>query len=174
MNDPTVIRPARTDDFDGIADVLRGSDARHEPDDAGDCHRLWRATHLTHPWLVAQRSGLVVGVALAAPWHTPPAYAWTAELRAHVAPPWRGRRIGSALYANLLDRLDRQGFVSCFASVALPNAAAVALNEAHGFRRVGVLEGAARFGDEWADVALYQRRTTQHARSAPPRLAWPD
>ena len=68
----------------------------------------------THPWLVAERRGEVVGYAYACEFNERPAYRWSTSVSVYVAAGERGRGRGRALYEELFARLRRQGFrIAC-------------------------------------------------------------
>ncbi len=93
----------------------------------------------------------------AAPHKEKPAYATTVETSVYVDGEHRGRRVGHALYAALLERLDASGLRLAVAGVALPNDASERLHRAHGFREIGVFEGVGvKHGRAW-DVRWFQR-----------------
>src|SRR5262245_21609307 len=60
--------------------------------------RMWlesfRATHTSHPWLVARDGGRVLGFAKASPHRARGAYRWTAEVSVYIEPELHGRGIG--------------------------------------------------------------------------------
>ncbi len=125
------------------------------PDPAEMARRI-RAILPRTPWLVAEAAEAgVIGYAYAGPHAERAAYRWSVNLSAYVDPRWHGRGIGRRLYADLIRRLRRQGFVSAFAGVTLPNPASVALHEAIGMRRVGVFEHVGYKFGVWHDVAWY-------------------
>ena len=64
-------------------------------------------------------------------------YQWSVEVSVYVAAEARGRVAGRRLYTALFDLLRRQGYVTAFAGIALPNEASVGLHEAMGFRPIG-------------------------------------
>jgi phosphinothricin acetyltransferase len=120
----------------------------------------------THPWFVAEHDDDVLGYAYAAPLRKRDAYRWTVELSIYLDRERRGRGFGSALYAALLETLDRQGFESAYGVVTLPNPESVGFHESFGFERVGVLPEAGYKLGAWHDVAWYERSIG--ARSASP------
>ncbi|GAA3629365.1 GNAT family N-acetyltransferase [Microlunatus ginsengisoli] len=129
---------------------------RTEPQTVDDWHADWRRLGETHPWLAAVDGGRVVGVAYAAPWNYRTAYRWTVETSVYVDADTQQRGVGDALYANLLGRLRRQGFVSAVAVIALPNLPSVRLHERHGFTPVGMLRNAGFKLGSWHDVGFWQ------------------
>jgi phosphinothricin acetyltransferase len=100
----------------------------------------------------------VVGYAKAGTWRERTAYRWTAEVGLYVADAERGRGIGRALYAELLDDLARRGFRSAIAGITLPNDASIALHRVLGFVSVGVVEDAGWKHGRWHAVEFWQRR----------------
>jgi phosphinothricin acetyltransferase len=80
------------------------------------------------------------------------------ETTAYITPAAGGRGIGTALYEALLDALGPAGVHRCYAAIALPNPASVALHERFGFSEVGRFsEVGFKLGRYW-DVAWFERR----------------
>jgi L-amino acid N-acyltransferase YncA len=109
------------------------------------------------PWLVAERSGAVVGYAYAAPWRPRRGYRFSAEVTVYVAPGEAGRGIGSLLYSDLFDELRKCGVHVALGGIALPNDASVALHEKFGFKKTAHLEEVGFKFDRWIDVGYWQR-----------------
>lgn len=110
----------------------------------------------THPWLVAERGGEVVGYAYACPHRERASYRWSVDVSVYVAAAERRHGHGRRLYEALFERLRAQGFRMACAGITLPNRASVSLHEALGFRAVGVNRGIGwKFG-AWRDVGWWQ------------------
>src|SRR5437868_3352900 len=92
----------------------------------------------THPWLVADDAGRVVGFAYGCPHRERAAYRWAADVSVYVDPKRHRRGYGRALYRDLLALLAAQGLYIACAGVTLPNEASVALHESLGFAPVGI------------------------------------
>jgi phosphinothricin acetyltransferase len=92
----------------------------------------------THPWLVADQGGQVVGYAYAGKHRDRPAYRWTVDTTIYVDTAVHRRGIGRALYRVLLEILRRQGFRSAFAEIVLPNPGSIRLHETAGFKPIGM------------------------------------
>ena len=107
--------------------------------------------------VVAEVGGGVVGMAYAAAYRPRPAYDGTRETSVYLAGDARGRGLGSALYRELLARVDADGIHLCLAVIAQPNPASEALHEALGFERVGTLREVGRKFDRWVDTTIWQR-----------------
>jgi len=114
------------------------------------------ATLRTHPFLVAERDGVVVGFAYGATHHARAAYRWVVDVSVYIAATARRQGVGRALYSELLSRLRRQGFVVACAGVTLPNDASVALHEAFGFEPIGIYREIGFKMGKWHDVGYWQ------------------
>jgi phosphinothricin acetyltransferase len=112
----------------------------------------------THPWLVCERDGNVVGFAYGVPHRERAAYRWAADVSVYVDPAWQRRGIGRALYAALLSRLRAQRLHVACAGITLPNAASVGLHESLGFELVGIYRGIGWKAGAWRDVGWWQLR----------------
>jgi L-amino acid N-acyltransferase YncA len=116
-----------------------------------------QTTLQSHPYLVAERGGYLVGYAYAGRHQVRAAYRWSVEVTAYVAEDARRSGVGRALYAQLLPTLAERGLHAAFAGITLPNAASVGLHEAMGFEPLGVYrEVGFKFG-QWLDVGWWQR-----------------
>ena len=110
-----------------------------------------------HPFLVAEDEGEVLGFAYASEFRDRPAYHRTVETSVYLDREARGRRVGSALYADLLDRLVAGGFHTALALIALPNDASVQLHLRAGFEHVGTMREVGDKQERMIDVGVYQR-----------------
>jgi phosphinothricin acetyltransferase len=79
------------------------------------------------------------------------------DVSAYVAEGSHGRGIGRALYSELLCLLERQGFHSAYAGIALPNDKSVGLHEAVGFVPIGVYKEVGFKHGAWHDVGWWRR-----------------
>ena len=126
-----------------------------------------RSTLPTHPFLVAERSGQVVGFAYGGAHQARDAYQWSTNVSVYVAASARGSHVGRRLYGVLLPILAAQGFHAAFAGIALPNAASVALHEAMGFERLGVYREVGFKHGRWHDVGYWRRSLNLETPPAP-------
>ena len=109
-----------------------------------------------YPYLVAERSGLIVGYAYASQHRTRAAYRWSVDVSVYVASEGRRTGVGRALYDDLLPRLAELGYHAAFAGIGLPNPASIALHEAVGFEPVGVYREVGFKHGQWHDVGWWQ------------------
>jgi L-amino acid N-acyltransferase YncA len=124
----------------------------------------------THPWLVCEEQGEILGYAYANQHRTRQAYQWSVDVSAYVHERWRGKGIGKALYTSLFALLRLQGFYNVYAGIALPNAASVALHEAMGMRQVGVYSQVGYKLGVWHDVGWWQQSLQPHCLEPVPPL----
>jgi phosphinothricin acetyltransferase len=127
-----------------------------------------RSTLATHPWLVLEDEGVVVGYAHASPHKPRAAYRWAADVTVYVAPSHHRVGAGRRLYADLLDRLRGQGLCVACAGVTLPNEASVGLHRAMGFEPVGVYKRIGWKLGAWRDVMWLQLELTPRTDQPPP------
>ena len=133
----------------------------------GEMAERMRHYQRTHPWLVAERGGEVVGYAYAGPFNERPAYRWSASVSVYVADGERGRGHGRALYEGLFARLRRQGLRMACAGITLPNPASVGLHERLGFQSVGVNREIGWKDGGWRDVGWWQLELAPAPTEAP-------
>src|SRR5438045_7132362 len=85
------------------------------------------------------------------------AYRWSVETGIYLDPDAQGRGMGRQLLDAHLDLLERQGFVTVIAGIALPNEASVAVHEKLGFVLCGIERGVGFKLGEWVDVGRWQK-----------------
>ena len=110
----------------------------------------------THPWLVYELDGRVVGYAYANRHHERAAYDWSCEVSIYIDAAMHRRGIGRALYTALLRALKRLGYYNALAGITEPNPASIGLHEAVGFRRAGVNRNVGYKDGRWWDVAYLE------------------
>lgn len=161
--DEFLIRPAEpARDAAGCAEiyapyVLEGATSFEEaaPDENEMAERI-ASISATHPWLVAESGGDLLGYAYACQHRERPAYRWSTDVSVYVDErQWR-RGIGRHLYEALFERLRRQGFRTACAGITLPNVASVSLHERLGFAPIGVYRRIGWKAGDWRDVGWWQ------------------
>lgn len=171
------IRPVSPDDAEAIAAIYAPYVSEtvvsfeETAPSAAEMRERIAATTVTHPWIVGEEHGLMLGYAHARPYHPRAAYRWTCETSVYLAQDVRGRGLGRGLYEALLDMLTVRGFTSAMALISVPNAESTGFHEALGFRPVGQLAGVGYKLGAWQDVAYFQRELSP--RLVPPRPLQP-
>jgi phosphinothricin acetyltransferase len=125
------------------------------PTESEIAHRI-ETTLESYPWLVAADGDEILGYAYAGIFRMRAAYAPSAEVSTYIAESARGKGIGRALLARLLDEVRARGYANAFAGITLPNEASVRLFESAGFRHVGVFRNVGYKFDDWHDVGWWQ------------------
>ncbi|MEM9234794.1 MAG: arsinothricin resistance N-acetyltransferase ArsN1 family B [Pseudomonadota bacterium] len=143
------------------------------PPDTEEMAKRINHTLRTHPWLVAEVEGTVVGYAYASPHRSRAAYQWSVDVSAYVAAAERGKGTGRALYTQLFDILRLQGFVMAHAGIALPNSASVAFHEQLGFRPIGTYTDVGFKKGSWRDVGWWKLKLQEPSETPEPPVPFP-
>jgi phosphinothricin acetyltransferase len=107
---------------------------------------------------VAEAAGRVVGYAYAVPYRSRPAYRYTLEDSVYVDQGCAGRGIGRRLLERLVSEAAACGHRQMIAVIGdSANQPSIALHEACGFVRVGLLPAVGRKFGRWVDSVLMQR-----------------
>jgi L-amino acid N-acyltransferase YncA len=120
------------------------------------------------PYLVAERSGRVLGYCYAAPYRMRSAYRFTLEDSIYLDEAERGRGIGRVLLGSLLERCAELGYRQMVAVIGGSDTwPSIRLHERLGFARIGVLPAVGfKFG-RWIDVVVMQRALGPGAATLP-------
>jgi L-amino acid N-acyltransferase YncA len=162
---PLVIRPSAPDDAPAVAAIYRwhvrngtGTFELDAPDDAEMARRRDDVVGKGLPWLVAERTGSVLGYAYANHFRPRLAYRFCLEDSIYLAPEAQGQRIGRPLLAELLAQCEARGARQMLAVIGdSANAASIRVHRALGFADAGLMKSAGwKFG-RWLDVVLMQR-----------------
>jgi len=100
--------------------------------------------------------GTLAGFATYGPFRNWPAYKYTVELSIHLAPPYRGRGIGSRLLPALIEAAREQQYHVMIGGIDADNAASIALHKKFGFTECAHVRHAGYKFGRWLDLALYQ------------------
>lgn len=154
-----MIRPATTADAAACAEIYAPyvTDTvisfEAEPPTASEMRRRMGEAHL---WLVAEERGEIAGYAYGSPHRERDAYRWAVDVAIYLRDEHRGRGLGRALYARLIDGLRQRGAHVLCAGVALPNEASERLHRGVGFAEVGTYRRIAFKLGGWIDTRWYQ------------------
>jgi L-amino acid N-acyltransferase YncA len=120
------------------------------------------------PYLVAERSGRVLGYCYAGFYRPRSAYRFTVEDSIYIDQAEVGRGIGRVLLTTLLDRCAELGYRQMVAVVGGSDSwPSIRLHAALGFTQVGVLPAVGfKFG-RWVDIVLMQRALGRGATTEP-------
>lgn len=123
-------------------------------------YRAWDRGHLRAARLVAQSGGEVAGWAALSPVYGVPAYSGLAELSLYVAAHCRGKGVGAALMAAVIDASEQNGIWTLESSIMSDNEASIALHRKFGFCEIGRRCKVAKDAEGlWRDTVLMDRRS---------------
>ncbi len=159
------IRPAAADDVPAINRIynvyIATSHVSFDTEPWTDDERSqWFQERSAHGYavLVAERGGVVIGASWSGPWRSKAAYATSVETTIVLAECAIGSGVGSLLYKELIDDLAAKGMHRCYAIVALPNEASIALHHRLAFKDVGVLDEVGRKNGRFVSTLLLELR----------------
>lgn len=174
-----VIRSSREEDVAEIAaiynyHVLHGAASFEEiPPDIDElaCRRRDILVHGL-PYLVAERSGRVLGYCYAGPYRSRSAYRFTLEDSIYIDKAEVGRGLGRMLLAAVLDRCAELGYRQMIAVIGGSDTwPSIRLHAALGFTHIGILPAVGfKFGS-WVDVVLMQRALGPGEKTAPVEIS---
>lgn len=173
------VRMAREGDLAAVCDIVNWAienthyNFHAAPLTTDDWRASWKSGRDRMPWLAAESSGEVVGVAYAHPFHVRRAYSWTVETTVYVSHEHHRRGAGSALYRVLLPILAAQGFHTAIGIIALPNPGSVALHERCGFVAAGETPRVGWKFERWWGIGQWQKmlRDETHVPTEPLSVA---
>jgi L-amino acid N-acyltransferase YncA len=120
--------------------------------------RQWlRSRDPRHPVIAAENDGEIVGWASLNVFNPREAYRFVADISVYVERGWRGKGVGRALLARLLELGREHGYHKLVLSAFPFNAAGVALYERLGFRTVGIYQEQGRLDGHWVDTIVMER-----------------
>lgn len=125
--------------------------------DAAEMGRRVALYTRSFPWYVCELEGLVVGYAYATPWKERSAYKHSVEITVYVKNSMASQGCGKALYAALIDALEKINCHVMLGCIALPNEASVGLHEYFGFAKVAHFSQVGRKFGQWVDVGYWQK-----------------
>lgn len=156
-----IIEAMRADDWERVRAIyLEGiatGDATFETD--APAFEAWDAAHLRECRLVARSGEEIAGWAALSPVSSRCVYGGVAEVSVYVAASARGRGVGRALLASLVEESERKNLWTLQAGVLAENGASIRLHERCGFRVVGKRERLGKLKGAWRDVVLLERRS---------------
>ncbi|MDJ0946742.1 MAG: GNAT family N-acetyltransferase [Kiloniellales bacterium] len=173
------VRTAETSDAAAIAEIyapiVRETVISFEagPPSAGQMAARVEHVLKTHPWLVAEEDGRILGYAYAGPHRSRAAYRWASDVSVYVRPEAQRRGVGGGLYRALFEILRRQNLAAAYAGIGLPNPASVALHDSLGFGLIGIYRKVGfKFG-AWHDVGWWHLALADLGNRPPEPIPFP-
>lgn len=126
-------------------------------------------TREAYPYLLCEEEGRVLGYAYAHRAKERAAYQWDAELSVYVSADARGRGIGRALYAALMELLALQGVRNLYGVITGENTGSIRFHERLGFTVAGVHHRTGYKNGRWLDVVDMEKHMEGEDPPAPLR-----
>lgn len=175
------LRDASQADIPAIADIYRESVlngvASYEivpPTQAEMALRFSAITSQQYPYIAAVGAdGSFLGYAYASAFRVRPAYRWMVEDSIYLTPEARGRGIGKALLAELIERCTALGFRQMAAVIGGASPASIMLHRKAGFEEVGLMKGTGYKHGRWLDTMLMQRALGEGMETDPDPSTYP-
>jgi len=176
MNTPTLlIRPSTPADLPAITaiygwNVLNGTGTFEldPPDEPEMTRRRDDVLSKGLPWLVAERSGTVLGYAYANHFRPRKAYRFCLEDSIYLAADAKGQGLGRLLLAELMTRCEAAGARQMLAVIGdSANLGSIGVHRTLGFEHIGVMKAAGWKFDQWRDVVVMQKALGDGSTSAP-------
>jgi L-amino acid N-acyltransferase YncA len=160
------LRPATAEDIKNITEIYNYSVVNsvvtfdiEKSTEATWQEKLEYLNGLGLPFIVAQStSGNVLGFAYVAPWRAKAAYRRTVENTIYLRPAAIGKRLGTRLLADLIERSKAAGVKEIVAVISDKGAdTSIALHEAFGFKKQGHLAKVGFKFNRWLGTILLQK-----------------
>lgn len=119
----------------------------------------WNARHLVACRLVALMGEELAGWAALSAASSRQVYSGVAEVSVYIAESARGKGLGAALLAALIDESEHNGIWTLQAGIFAENTISIHLHKKAGFRIVGRRERIACLDGRWRDTVLTERRS---------------
>ena len=130
--------------------------------------RMGKVLDAGAPWLAAlDDDGAVLGYAYASQFRDRPAYRMTCENSIYIRHDCRGRGLGKALLAALVEASAQAGFRQMIAVIGGAEPGSIALHAALGFTHAGRMRSIGRKHGRWLDT-VYMQLPLGVGDSAPP------
>jgi L-amino acid N-acyltransferase YncA len=162
MDEGIVIRLARQDDApaiariynEGIVDRIATLETTERTPDE---RRAWLASRdARHPVFVAERNGAVAGWGSLNAFNARNAYRYVADFSVYIGREARGRGVGSALLAHLIEAARSRGYHKLVLAAFPWNEAGLRLYRRHGFREVGLYREQGVLDGRWVDTIVME------------------
>lgn len=110
-----------------------------------------------YPVIVGTAEGKVVGWGSLNSFNPRPAYDHVADFSVYVERTWRGKGVGRALLAALIEKARSLGYHKLVLAAFPSNDQGMRLYERVGFRQVGVYKEQGRVDGRWVDIVIMEK-----------------
>lgn len=119
----------------------------------------WDKGKLKHSRFAAVVDGTIVGWAALSAVSDRCVYGGVAEVSIYVSNAHKGKGVGKALMARLIEESEANGIWTLQSGMFPENEATIALHSRFGFRTVGFREKIGKLGNTWRDTIIMERRS---------------
>ena len=120
--------------------------------------RAWLASRgPRHPVIVAETDGQIPGWGSLNVYNAREAYHFVADFSIYVDRAWRGKGVGDAVLARLVELAREHGFHKMVLSAFPTNTGGMALYGKHGFRTVGIYKEQGLLDGRWVDTIVMEK-----------------
>lgn len=170
-----MVRPAALADTEALAAIygdacLNGLGTFEEvaPSAEDMWGRVRAVTEYGLPYLVAEVDGEIAGFAYASPFRPRAAYRYTVEDSVYIHPAFKGRGVGKALLARVIEGCEALGLRQMVAVIGdSANAGSIGLHASLGFSHQGVGKDMGYKFGRWVDIVWMQRPLNGGAETPP-------
>ena len=156
------IRKVKLEDAPQIADIYNYyiKNTHHtfetEPLSVSEIEERINKIIAVYPYLVAEEDGEILGYSHAGRFKLRQAYAHSCEVMIYVKNDAKKRGVGTNLYLDLFDLLDKMDIHVMIAGIALPNDSSVKFHERLGFTKAAHFKEIGYKLGRWFDVGYWQ------------------
>jgi L-amino acid N-acyltransferase YncA len=157
------IRSASFDDLDAVVDVYNEAviDGGATCDLSGvpaSERAAWFAQRLEYLglWVAEDAQGAIAGWTALSPYDPKPCFHRTASVSTYVARSWRGRDVGTALRAHLIEQARARGVRTLIARIWSTNESGTRLARRFGWDEAGYLREVVEHDGRFIDCRLFQ------------------
>lgn len=110
------------------------------------------------PWLVYELDGKVVGYAYCSRFKERAAFDWDCECSVYIDMAYHRRGIASALYKELFDYIEAQGYYTVYSLITASHASSIELHKRFGFKEICLYPRTGYKLGEWWDLLVMEKR----------------
>lgn len=157
-----IIREVKIEDAPQIAEIYNYyiKNTHHtfefEPLSLEETQERIKKVSAFYPYVVAEEDGEILGYAHAARFKLRQAYEHTSEVLIYVKNEAKKRGVGTNLYLELFDMLEKTNIHVMIAGISLPNESSVKFHERLGFKKAAHFTEIGYKLGRWFDVGYWQ------------------
>ena len=187
INTSIILRTARPCDAGRLVEIYApyvtdtAISFEYEVPAVGEFQRGIEKTLERYPYIVAEKSGRILGYAYASAFIGRKAYDWSAELSIYLDRNIRRQGIGKRLYEAMEKILQEMNILNMNACIAWPKEEdeyltknSVQFHEHMGFRRIGEFHDSGYKFGRWYNMVWMEKMTGKHPEHPEPVLTFPE